>query len=369
MSAVSMAMSVPLPIAMPTSACASAGESFMPSPTIATTSPASCNSLTWSAFCPGSTSAYTVSMPTVCAIVAAVRLLSPVIIATRMPIDLSAHTAAAAEGLGTSMTATTATTAPSIAQNRPVFPSHSSADSSSSPCCGTTHLLRSIHARLPASTTDVPTRQRIPHPGTASKSCAGTGNCIRVFPRARKPARAKAATATPTGCSLHSSAAPTISKKRRRRAFSDCARSSVAHSSGLSGIISPPTPMETVIPSSAKSLHSVTCGFPAVSVPVLSNTTIVTLCARSSGSPPLMSMPFLAPTPVPTITAVGVARPRAHGHAITSIEIANKSECRKGVDISGTETVPVVVRIIQTTKVTTAIVMIAGTKRADILSA
>ena len=35
----SMAMSVPVPIAMPTSACASAGASLMPSPTIATTRP------------------------------------------------------------------------------------------------------------------------------------------------------------------------------------------------------------------------------------------------------------------------------------------------------------------------------------------
>jgi hypothetical protein len=29
----------------------------------------------------------------------------------------------------------------------------------------------------------------------------------------------------------------------------------------------------------------------------------------------------LAATPVPTITAVGVASPNAHGHAITSIEM------------------------------------------------
>ncbi len=40
-------------------------------------------------------------------------------------------------------------------------------------------------------------------------------------------------------------------------------------------------------------------------------------CAASNGSPPLISTPFAAPTPVPTITAVGVARPSAHGHATT----------------------------------------------------
>ena len=37
--------------------------------------------------------------------------------------------------------------------------------------------------------------------------------------------------------------------------------------------------------------------------------TVVILCAISSGSPPLMRMPLSAPTPVPTMTAVGVARP------------------------------------------------------------
>jgi len=48
-----------------------------------------------------------------------------------------------------------------------------------------------------------------------------------------------------------------------------------------------------------------------------------TLCVVSSGSPPLMRMPFRAPTPVPTITAVGVARHRAQGHTISSNVIAH----------------------------------------------
>mmetsp|Transcript_30311 Transcript_30311/g.49415 ORF Transcript_30311/g.49415 Transcript_30311/m.49415 type:complete len:92 (-) Transcript_30311:232-507(-) len=34
-------------------------------------------------------------------------------------------------------------------------------------------------------------------------------------------------------------------------------------------------------------------------------------------------MPTLAATPVPTITAVGVARPREQGHAMTRTDIAN----------------------------------------------
>jgi len=40
-----MAMSVPVPMAMPRSACAKAGESFIPSPTIATLFPLACSSL------------------------------------------------------------------------------------------------------------------------------------------------------------------------------------------------------------------------------------------------------------------------------------------------------------------------------------
>ena len=54
-----------------------------------------------------------------------------------------------------------------------------------------------------------------------------------------------------------------------------------------------------------------------------------TLCAVSSGSPPLIKMPFVAPVPVPTMTAVGVAKPRAHGHAIDNTVIANLKACSK----------------------------------------
>mmetsp|Transcript_28316 Transcript_28316/g.72828 ORF Transcript_28316/g.72828 Transcript_28316/m.72828 type:complete len:274 (+) Transcript_28316:1864-2685(+) len=45
--------------------------------------------------------------------------------------------------------------------------------------------------------------------------------------------------------------------------------------------------------------------------------TAETWLAFSSTSPPLKRIPSDAATPEPTITAVGVARPRAHGHAMT----------------------------------------------------
>ncbi len=54
-SALSMAMSVPLPMAMPTSARRSAGASFIPSPAMSTTLPSLFSSSTFSAFISGVT--------------------------------------------------------------------------------------------------------------------------------------------------------------------------------------------------------------------------------------------------------------------------------------------------------------------------
>ena len=71
---------------------------------------------------------------------------------------------------------------------------------------------------------------------------------------------------------------------------------------------------------------STTLGLPSVNVPVLSKHTTVTSCAISSGWPPLIKMPSFAPTPVPTITAVGVAKPKAHGHAMTKTVTKNTKQ-------------------------------------------
>ena len=71
---------------------------------------------------------------------------------------------------------------------------------------------------------------------------------------------------------------------------------------------------------------SVTRGFPSVTVPVLSSTTVSTLWAVSNASADLIKIPLAAPRPVPTIIAVGVARPRAQGQEITSTEMAMERE-------------------------------------------
>jgi hypothetical protein len=64
---------------------------------------------------------------------------------------------------------------------------------------------------------------------------------------------------------------------------------------------------------------------PLVSVPVLSSTIALSLCAVSSVSPPLMKMPISAPRPVPTMMAVGVASPIAHGQAMMSTATSLRS--------------------------------------------
>ena len=63
-SADSIATSVPLPMAIPISACAKAGASLIPSPTIPTFTPVSCNFFTSFALSAGKTSAKTKSIPT-----------------------------------------------------------------------------------------------------------------------------------------------------------------------------------------------------------------------------------------------------------------------------------------------------------------
>ena len=55
------------------------------------------------------------------------------------------------------------------------------------------------------------------------------------------------------------------------------------------------------------------------------------------GDLPLMRTPSDAPTPVPTITAVGVARPRAQGQAMTRTAMPNSRANRKWVWPSGSQ--------------------------------
>ncbi len=72
-------------------------------------------------------------------------------------------------------------------------------------------------------------------------------------------------------------------------------------------------------------MTSVTSGSPLVKVPVLSITMVSMWAEVSSAVAFLNRTPRLAPNPVPTMIAVGVARPSASGQVITTTVIANSS--------------------------------------------
>ena len=92
-------MSVPVPIAIPTSAWANAGASLMPSPIMTMPPPWRCSFFTRSAFCDGSTSAMISSMPTSAATACAPFFESPETMTTGMPRFLSSSIAVLDVGL------------------------------------------------------------------------------------------------------------------------------------------------------------------------------------------------------------------------------------------------------------------------------
>ena len=104
-SALSIATSVPAPIAIPVSADASAGASLTPSPIIATLCPAALSFAISASFSSGSTPAITLSIPTCSFMALAVTSLSPVNITTSMPIFLNSLIAALELSFTTSATA------------------------------------------------------------------------------------------------------------------------------------------------------------------------------------------------------------------------------------------------------------------------
>ena len=140
----------------------------------------------------------------------------------------------------------------------------------------------SASERRPADDDGRPSTTRLRRPGprdSVKRSTAGSGAAARRS--------AAAAMARPIGCSEACSTAPT-------------SRSASARST----------------PSTVRRRASVIR--PLVTVPVLSRTTVSIRRVDSSDLGPLIRIPSWAPRPVPTSSAVGVARPSAHGHATTS---------------------------------------------------
>ena len=86
---------------------------------------------------------------------------------------------------------------------------------------------------------------------------------------------------------------------------------------------------------------------------------VSTLQSISNGSPHLISIPFCAHFPVPTINAVGVAKPRAHGQAMTITAEKYSSDA-----VSPAPTMKN-----HTRNTNNAMMITVGTNTADILSA
>ena len=149
MSALSMATSVPAPIAIPTSAAASAGASLIPSPIIATLCPCAFNSLTFFSLSCGSTSATTSAIPSFCRTASAVRRLSPVSMMTLTPIFSHALIASWEVALTVSDTPMMPKNLPSCATRSGVMPSSAMRFRPSAAPCGNVIFFSCKNARLP----------------------------------------------------------------------------------------------------------------------------------------------------------------------------------------------------------------------------
>ena len=99
-------------MATETSACASTGASFTPSPTIATSAPAALSSRTYARFASGSAPARTLPMPSVVATRAAAVGVSPLSRCTRLPSAESRRTSASASRLSVSPSSNRASHSP-----------------------------------------------------------------------------------------------------------------------------------------------------------------------------------------------------------------------------------------------------------------
>jgi len=108
----------------------------------------------------------------------------------------------------------------------------------------------------------------------------------------------------------------------------------------------------------SEGMRSVITGLACVSVPVLSSSIVFTRPISSSDFASFTRIPRRAARPVPTMMAVGVARPSEHGQAITRTEIAIVTAKERSLP-----------RTSHTIRVTRAIPITIGTKIAATLSA
>mmetsp|Transcript_15472 Transcript_15472/g.29787 ORF Transcript_15472/g.29787 Transcript_15472/m.29787 type:complete len:347 (+) Transcript_15472:593-1633(+) len=280
-SAVSMATTVPVaPMARPRSACARAGASFTPSPTMATTFfPPSFSCSTSSILSSGKSSACTVMTLVWSCTPCAACELSPVSITVLMPMPWSKATASAASSRTESDAQNTATHTPSTPIQPTVPPVAVQAGGMVASSVG--QPKRSAMRRLPTITELAPTAAATPSPGRVSNSstgasCGATPSLVAAWQMA-----------VAMGC--------VDSRSMLRRSCITDAR---------------------VHPASGTS--SVNVNLPVVSVPVLSMQSVRTAASVSRKTPPLTSRPWEAAKASPHTYVTGVEMTMAQGHATTS---------------------------------------------------
>ena len=175
-----IATSVPVPMAMPTSARARAGASLMPSPAMATRWPCCCRRAARRSLSCGLTSPCTSSMPSSRATARAVVRPSPVAMITRTPSARRRSTASFEVGLIGSATASSPASAPSTARYMMLTPSPRSR--SALACSGPASTPASvISAVLPSCRRRPSTWPRTPMP-EADSNASGV---LSARPRAR----------------------------------------------------------------------------------------------------------------------------------------------------------------------------------------
>mmetsp|Transcript_25961 Transcript_25961/g.55571 ORF Transcript_25961/g.55571 Transcript_25961/m.55571 type:complete len:319 (+) Transcript_25961:736-1692(+) len=243
----------------------------------------------------------------------AVRLLSPVTIQTSIPSFSRYRTVWWASVLISSAMPRTAHRVPLIPARIAVLPCSSSFCMHASTSEDTVMSSRSANARLPIATCMLPLiTPEAPRPVIATKSEGWTNGLDR------------------SNLSIFCSENRTIAVARMCSEFRSNDPNSHTRKSSVD--ISGSSSMDRLFMRSRKKasdaslVKSVTAGLPLVRVPVLSKSTALAFDATSRVSPPFMRIPWLAPTPVPTMTAVGVARPRAHGQLMTRDAMPNIRE-------------------------------------------
>ncbi len=226
--------------------------------------------------------------------------------------------ASALVGLTVSATARIPRTAPSHATAITVDPSASAPrNASASDASGSAAHCSASHDGRPTATARPSTTPWTPSPAVATKPSTAS----------RDPAPAASTTARATGCSDRAS------------------RAAATRTSS-----SPSTPDAATARTSDMT--------PVVTVPVLSSSTVSMRRVDSRTSGPVMRIPSWAPRPVPTRSAVGVASPRAHGHAMIRVATAAVNAASGGKPSSS-----------QPTSVPTASTSTTGTKTAETRSA